>query len=769
MDSMQTLQMNVNFIWVVLAAALVFFMQAGFILLESGLTRAKHSISVAMKNIADIIVATILFSTFGFALMFGTSLDGWVGGNGFFFSGMGDDPWSWAFLFFQITFAGTAATIVSGAIAERAKFSGYIIGTAFVSLLVYPIAGHWIWGGALDGGQPGWLAGMGFMDFAGSTVVHSVGGWIALGAAIVIGPRIGKYGPDGKSTKFSASNVPLAALGVLILWFGWFGFNAGSTTIADPKIAQIALNTTLAAAAGGMAAMFTSWFLDRLPRVEDILNGVLAGLVSITAGCNVVSPLSSLLIGAIGGVLVVLAIRLLDEKAKVDDPLGAIAVHGFCGVWGTLAVGFFGQSDMLAAGGRWEQVGIQALGAGVVFVWSFGLGILIYWLLKKTNLLRVSREDELVGLNISEHGARTSLLDTVTAMHEIASGKIDLTRKLSEEHGEDTSEINRSINYLLERIHHLVEQVQGQTRHVSSSSQSILQLSGKLEVNSREQYDSIHHTFDYVQSIHKQMDAEMEADKQVIAALYDNYASVRQIGLDMQEMSKRMSDMAFYIGSVEEHLEQARQAVEGLVMSMHEISKSSEESKHVTNTIREISDQINLLSLNASIEATRAGRYGAGFAVVANEIKKLAAASRLSADQIGGVMGDTGRVIVSGEENIVHFREVFQKLNQELTSVPDKIRKSAQGIGDMYKKVLGFQQSMELVQTNTASMQENRLLQQAEFEKLMKQMREVIERIEQNYDYSFQINGTVNELRSESSLLDQMVKTFKTGRSLPES
>ncbi|GFN33182.1 ammonium transporter [Paenibacillus curdlanolyticus] len=379
-----SLQIGLDFLWLLLATALVFFMQAGFTLLEAGFTRAKHSISVAMKNVADIMITMILFPLIGFPLMFGISEHGWFGWGEFFFNGMGEDPWHWAFLLFQTAFAGTAATIVSGAIAERARFVTYLVGTAIVTVLIYPVSGHWAWGGLFHTDQQGWLAELGFIDFAGSTVVHSVGGWVALAAAIVVGPRLGKYDAEGRPNRFPASNLILASMGVFILWFGWIGFNAGSLGTVDTDIALIGLNTCLAAAAGGFVAMLVSWFADRLPGPEYILNGVIAGLVSITAGCHMISPSGALLVGAIAGVVVVIAMRWIESKLKVDDVVGAVAVHGVCGVWGTLAVALFGNSASLTAGSRLEQLGVQAMGAGVVFLWAFGLGLAVYYLLHKT-------------------------------------------------------------------------------------------------------------------------------------------------------------------------------------------------------------------------------------------------------------------------------------------------------------------------------------------------------------------------------------------------
>ena len=334
-EAIALVQSNADYVWTLVAAALVFFMQAGFAMVEAGFTRAKNAINIMMKNLMDFSMGTLAFWAIGFGLMFGAS-SGWLGTNGFFLSDftVGGDPWVLAFWMFQVVFAATAATIVSGAMAERTKFSRYMIYSVVICGIIYPVFGGWAWGGLFHGG--GWLEKLGFIDFAGSTVVHSVGGWAALAGAIVLGPRIGKFTKDGKVKPILGHNLPLAALGVFILWLGWFGFNPGSTTAASKDIAMIFVNTNLAAAAGAVLAMFTSWMRIGKPDIGMSLNGALAGLVAITAGCANVTPLSAVIIGAVAGIIVVLAVFFFD-KIKVDDPVGAISVHGVNGAWGTLA------------------------------------------------------------------------------------------------------------------------------------------------------------------------------------------------------------------------------------------------------------------------------------------------------------------------------------------------------------------------------------------------------------------------------------------------
>ncbi len=393
-------QTHANFLWTLVAAALVFFMQAGFAAVEAGFTRAKNTINIMMKNIMDFSIGTIAFWAVGFGLMFGATKTGWFGTTDFFLSGWkGPDgnQWVLAFWMFQVVFAGTAATIVSGAMAERTKFQAYLLYSIFICGFIYPIFGSWAWGSLLNGN--GWLEQMGFIDFAGSTVVHSVGAWCALAGAIVLGPRVGKYGPKGEVRAIPGHNIPLAAIGVFILWLGWFGFNPGSTTTADTTIAMIFVNTNLAAAAGAVLAMITSWSLFKKPEIGMTLNGALAGLVAITAGCANVSPTSSIVIGAVAGVLVVLSVLFIDHTLKIDDPVGAVSVHGVCGAWGTLAAGLFNIEGVTT-----KIITTQLIGIGACFVWSFFTALIMFKVIDAIVGLRVSEEEELEGLDVTEHG-----------------------------------------------------------------------------------------------------------------------------------------------------------------------------------------------------------------------------------------------------------------------------------------------------------------------------------------------------------------------------
>ncbi len=405
----------IDILWVLLSAGLVLLMQAGFLCLEAGMTRSKNSINVAIKNLADFGIAVVLFWAFGFALMFGATKGGWIGWSHFFTPVGQDRAWLATFFLFQVMFCGTAVTIISGAVAERARFAGYIIVSALVSGLIYPIFGHWAWGGNFEGAS-GWLAVRGFVDFAGSTVVHSVGAWAALAMALVIGARIGRFPEGGAPRNIPGSNLPVTMLGVLLLWIGWIGFNGGSTLAMNEQVPGIIANTMLAAAAGLITALFLVWSFYKYPDAAMAMNGALAGLVAITASSFAVSAMSAVIIGGIGAVFM-LSVRYLLERLHIDDVVGAIPVHGGAGVWGTIAVALFGKPEILATGlTRVEQLLAQLTGIGIGFLLAFGVTYILLLIINRILPLRVTPEQEYVGLNVAEHRATTEILDLLTEM-----------------------------------------------------------------------------------------------------------------------------------------------------------------------------------------------------------------------------------------------------------------------------------------------------------------------------------------------------------------
>ena len=382
----------VDSLWIVVAGILVMFMQPGFMLVETGFTRSKNSVNIVMKNFMDFSVGAITYWAFGFALAYGgTTLGGFLAYGSFFLEG---DSITY---FFQVVFAATAATIVSGAVAERTKFSAYLLFQPFICGVIYPIVTHWVWSGQ------GWLGDLGFIDFAGSGVVHMVGGFAALAGVQIVGPRIGKYDDNGNPQVIPGSSMVAGALGVFILWFGWYGFNVGSALAAvDVDLAAIAVTTTLSASAGSITAMYTSMISGK-PNVGMTLNGALAGLVGITAGCANVNNLGAVLIGLVSGVLVVYSINFLEKKG-FDAAVGAVSVHGICGIWGVLAVAIFDTTDGLVYGGGATLFLPQLIGILAIGVWAYGTSFLVFKVIDSTVGLRVTAEEEIAGLDATEHG-----------------------------------------------------------------------------------------------------------------------------------------------------------------------------------------------------------------------------------------------------------------------------------------------------------------------------------------------------------------------------
>ena len=394
-QNVQEIRISLDSVWVVLGGILVFFMQAGFALIESGSVRSKNTVNVLMKNYLDMCIGGLVFWLFGFGLMFGLNQTGWIGLSHFMPEAL--DDWHWNLLFFQMMFAATATTIASGAMAERIHFTAYIVSAIIVSGVIYPIFGSWAWGGLFGG--DGWLKALGFIDFAGSTVVHSIGGWVALAGIIILGPRLGRFGRKGQSHFLAGHNLPLVALGGFILWFAWFGFNAGSTVAANVSIGRIALNTHLAACAAAATYMILALIQSKAVLMRYTINASLAGLVAITAGCATMSPLYAVITGAFAGVLITF-VPLLLEKMQLDDVVDAVAVHGVCGAWGTIAAGIFLESNPFDL----HVIGVQATGVGAAFIWGFGIALVMFKVLDKVlGGLRVSQQHEQRGLDYTEH------------------------------------------------------------------------------------------------------------------------------------------------------------------------------------------------------------------------------------------------------------------------------------------------------------------------------------------------------------------------------
>jgi ammonium transporter len=462
---------TIDLAWLLFCAALVLLMQAGFTALESGLLRAKNSINVAIKNFANFLIAASLFWLFGFGLLFGPSEAGLVGTSSFLFDS--GSAFVTAFFLFQLGFIGTATTLMSGAVAERMRFGGYLVLATFVAAITYPVFGHWAWsdpglvGAAGDAG--GWLKELGFIDFAGATVVHSTGGWVALAAIIILGPRAGRFGSGAMPIR--ADYLPLTTLGVFVLWVGWYGFNGGSMFGLTADVPGVILNTSLAAAFGGLVGMALTWRLDRRPDVVTIMNSSLAGLVAITASAHIMSPWKAAVIGAVGAVVMVLVTRAL-ERLRIDDAVGAVPVHLGAGIWGTIAVGLLGDIDRFpSASSNIEQVGIQLVGIAACFAWAFGLGFVVLSLINRRFPFRIDPAGELAGLNIAEHGTSTGISDLLADMDEHRRSR-EFDRPVRVEPHTEAGQIAAEYNRVVDAMRRQTDSLQLLRRTAAAANES---------------------------------------------------------------------------------------------------------------------------------------------------------------------------------------------------------------------------------------------------------------------------------------------------------
>ncbi|QEF99396.1 Signal transduction histidine-protein kinase BarA [Stieleria maiorica] len=441
---------SIDLLWVLLCAGQVLLMQAGFCLLESGMSRAKNSINVAIKNLIDICVSAIAYWVVGFGLMYGHSVSGWFGSSQFLMDA-GASSTLLAFFLFQVVFCGTATTIISGAVAERIRFRSYVIISVFVSAFVYPIFGHWAWGGLIDGTGTGWLSSLGFIDFAGSTVVHSVGAWVSLAAIIIVGPRLGRFGNHPR--KIQSSNLPLVVLGILVLWFGWLGFNGGSGLELSDNVPKILVNTMIAAATGGLTSLAIVMRRLGRPEVAMVGNGVIAGLVAVTAGCHLLTPITSMAVGSVAA-LVCAASTWLLHRLSIDDVIGAIPAHGFAGVWGTIAIPLLTDPTAWGNGNDWlTQLAVQSWGCAVAFGWAFGTSVVVLGAINLVQPLRVPRRHEYIGLNIAEHQANSELQELLTQMSRHRKGR-EFSGRVKIEPFTEIGQIAAAYNRVITEVEH---------------------------------------------------------------------------------------------------------------------------------------------------------------------------------------------------------------------------------------------------------------------------------------------------------------------------
>lgn len=471
------LHQQIDIVWLLVCTIFVLFMQAGFCCLESGLSRSKNSIHVAIKNVVDVSLVGILYWVFGFGLMFGATTGGIVGTSHFPYLHPGTNDFLSAFFLFQLMLCATAATIASGASAERMRFTAYLIVSVVVGGLVYPIFGHWVWASHFAGKAPGWLESLGFRDFSGSTVIHSIGAWAALASIMIIGPRIGRFEKDQTKRRFKGHNLTLATTGVFILWIGWFGFNGGSGFGFTSHVPQILINTFIASAFGAVTLLVWQIYLGKHIEIENILNGLLAGLVASSASCDVISHTSAAVIGIVAAIVMEIGTWTL-ERLKLDDTIGVIPVHGFAGIWGTLAVAIFVPAEFLTQT-RWEQFSVQLLGCAVCFVWCFSFCWITLRVVSQFIRLRVTPEEEALGLNMAEHGAATEMHDLLNSMEQHIQGDTGTIEELDEH--SDVGLIALQYNRVSKIRDHALQELKDRTENLEAVRRELEEKAARLK------------------------------------------------------------------------------------------------------------------------------------------------------------------------------------------------------------------------------------------------------------------------------------------------
>lgn len=716
-------QLRADFTWLLTCAGLVLMMQIGFLMLEAGAARSKNSINIAQKNLCDFLISVTMFALFGFSFMFGASQFGIVGWDKQHLISGFQDEWTYAFFAFQAMFVGTTATIVSGAIAERMKMKAYGFIALMISVIIYPVYGHWAWGNLLNPTNTAWLADIGFIDFAGSTVVHATGAWVALVAVWMIGPRRDRYDENGNPRTIHGHSMVLATSGAIILFVGWIGFNGGSAS-ASTDLGHIIINTILAGTFGGIAALLLGKARDRLFQPTRSINGLLAGLVAVTAGADAITPLGACIIGLSAGILVVISEDLMERKLKLDDVVGAISVHGVAGLYGTLAVAFFAVEAKLVADTRLAQLGVQAIGVTVNLVWVVAIAVPGLWLIDRYIGLRVTDAEEKAGLNFAEHGASLGTHALQESLEAIAHGRADLATRLDETTGDEAADLAIVLNPFLAKVQTLVGEVSetsGRLAHelhtvadeVSGSAQIVNARTNQVEVSSQSVAASTRSAVIDARELRQKSTGLADTasvvcgDIRQIAAFVENLsAAVTTVGEDA-EQARSISDDAMELSQTASN-------------SVSQLSQAADEIEKVVELIIGIQSQTNLLALNATIEASRAGEHGKGFAIVANEIKALSQrtagattdirnavlkvrdSSTGSRDMIGEVCTTLQSIVGA----IAHIHDTAQREQGNVQSIATGVNDAAQRIASLSDGVAiihGDARSMERAISHAAS------------------------------------------------------------------
>lgn len=673
------LEQNADLVWMIVAAFIVFLMQGGYLLYEAGLVRSKNSINVAQKNLADAFISATFYYLIGFNIMFGHSVGGIFGWGLDYHALKSLSPSVHTFFVYQIVFCGTVATIVSGAMAERLKFGSYLASTAFISMIIYPVFGHWTWGNKLDPLNHSFLTDDGFIDFAGGTVVCSLGGWVSLAGLMVVGPRMGKYGPNGEVYSIQGHSIVLAAFGGLVLWLGTLAFNSGLAHAGSEELAHVISNTILAGSFAGLTGLALGRIFEGIYRPERSIYGMLGGIAAIAAGCHVFSTASTLLISIVAGAICYGGFTLLTRKFKIDDAVCAIPINGLCGAWGTLMVGPLMDTDLLPAGATHiSQTLVQLEGIVVAFVWAFGMSFIFFKLLDRFVGLRVSPEEEEIGLNTAEHGATLGTGALQEALYDIVHGDHDLTRRLDETTGDESAEIAHLFNKFVERIQFLMIDISQNARVLNSSSERLSFMSNKFSESFEQIFKESGNLDDSSQVLSTEVDGAANVAESISSEVSEIAKNAKDMAFSLSEVSKSVANMTSSIhqiahnaNNVSEVTNEARTQSSRASVAMNQLAQAIDRIDGVVDLIKEIAEQTNMLALNAIIESARAGEAGKGFSVVANEVKNLAEQTASATEDITARIEEVNRSTGDVKVVIGEIIQIIESVNESITSISD--------------------------------------------------------------------------------------------------
>lgn len=675
------LEQTNDLIWTITAGLILFLMQGGYLLYEAGLVRSKNSINVAQKNLADAFVSTTCYYLFGFGIMYGASYGGWFGWSSEHYSLTRLDTFTHTFFVYQLIFSGNVATIVSGATAERLRFGPYMVCTAFVSIIVYPVFGHWAWGDRLIHDNTPILASMGFIDFAGATVVCALGAWVSLAALLVIGPRAGRYDATGKPLQIQGHNIVLAVFGGFVLWLGAMAFNSGLAHAGSFAVSHVISNTILGGSFGGLACLVIGRIYEGIYRPERSLYGMLGGIVAVCAGCNIFSTNDTLIVSIFSGFICYFGHELITNRFKIDDAVSAIPVNGLCGIWGTIMIGPLMDAQHMPVGmDHWSLTLVQLKGVLASFVWGFGISYPFFWVMARFFHLRVTAHEEQIGLNTAEHGATLGTGMLQEALFDIVEGKHDLTRRLDDSTGDESAEIAHLFNKFVERIQYLMIDIAQNSKVLNTSSERLARVSSSFSASFETIFSesnqlsattkNVNHQVEEAASIARSMsdDVNQMADSAsaMSANLHDVSRSVAQITSSIQVIAGNASD-------VREVTTNARNYSGRASTAMRQLSQSTEKIEGVVDLIKEIAEQTNLLALNAIIESARAGEAGKGFAVVANEVKTLAEQTAHATTDITRRIEEMSRDTRDVEQVIVDITALIEMITSAVGGISESV------------------------------------------------------------------------------------------------